>query len=97
MTDEHEYYLKYSAIMDDEKLVSMLNLPKLSPEQEETAQRMNEILDRFDKETDVDRTTAFKAVLDYTMKQDEELQTLEYMADRLERLLEQILNGEDAE
>lgn len=58
---------------------------------------MNAILDRFDNETDIDRTTAFKAVLDYTMKQDEESQTLEYMADRLERLLEQILNGEDAE
>lgn len=97
MTDEHEDYLKYSAIMDDEKLASMLNLPMLSPKQEETAQRINAILDRFDNETDVDRTTAFKAVLDYTMKQDEELQTLEYMADRLERLLEQILNGEDAE
>lgn len=97
MTDEHEDYLKYSAIMDDEKLASMLNLPMLSPKQEETAQRMNAILDRFDNETDIDRTTAFKAVLDYTMKQDEELQTLEYMADRLERLLEQILNGEDAE
>lgn len=97
MTDEHEDYLKYSAIMDDEKLASMLNLPMLSPEQEETAQRMNAILDRFDNETDIDRTTAFKAVLDYTMTQDEELQTLEYMADRLERLLEQILNGEDAE
>lgn len=97
MTDAHEYYLKYSAIMDDEKLASMLNMPKLSSEQEETAQRMNTILDRFDEETDIDRTTAFKAVLEYMMKQDEDHQTLEYMADRLERLLEQILNGEDAE
>lgn len=97
MTDAHEYYLKYSAIMDDEKLASMLNMPKLTSEQEETAQRMNAILDRFDEETDIDRTTAFKAVLEYMMKQDEDHQTLEYMADRLERLLEQILNGEDAE
>lgn len=97
MTDEHEYYLKYSAVMDDEKLASMLNIPKLSPEQEEITQRMNAILDRFDEETDIDRTTAFKAVLEHMMKQDEDHQTLEYMADRLERLLEQILNGEDAE
>lgn len=97
MTDAHEYYLKYSAIMDDEKLASMLNMPKLTSEQEETAQRMNAILDRFDEETDIDRTTAFKAVLEYMMKQDEDHQALEYMADRLERLLEQILNGEDAE
>lgn len=97
MTEEHRGYLEYDAIMNDEQLASMLNMPTLSPEDEAVAQRINDILDRFEAETDVDKTTAFRAVLDYMKKQDEGKLSLEYMAAYLEYLLEKILNGENAE
>lgn len=97
MTEEHRGYLEYDAIMNDDQLASMLNMPTLSPEDEAVAQRINDILDRFEAETDVDKTTAFRAVLDYMKKQDEGKLSLEYMAAYLEYLLEKILNGENAE
>lgn len=97
MTEEHRGYLEYEAIMNDDQLASMLNMPTLSPEDEAVAQRINDILDRFEAETDVDKTTAFRAVLDYMKKQDEGKLSLEYMAAYLEYLLEKILNGENAE
>lgn len=97
MTEEHRGYLEYEAIMNDEQLASMLNMPTLSSEDEAVAQRINDILDRFEAETDVDKTTAFRAVLDYMKKQDEGKLSLEYMAAYLEYLLEKILNGENAE
>lgn len=97
MTEEHRGYLEYDAIMNDDQLASMLNMPTLSPEDEAVAQRINDILDRFEAETDVDKTTAFRAVLDYMKKQDEGKLSLEYMAAYLEYLLEKILNVENAE
>lgn len=97
MTKEHRGYLEYEAIMNDDQLASMLNMPTLSPEDEAVAQRINDILDRFEVETNVDKTTAFRAVLDYMKKQDEGKLSLEYMAAYLEYLLEKILNGENAE
>lgn len=97
MTEEHRGYLEYDAIMNDDQLASMLNMPTLSPEDEAVAQRINDILDRFEAEIDVDKTTAFRAVLDYMKKQDEGKLSLEYMAAYLEYLLEKILNGENAE
>lgn len=97
MTEEHRGYLEYEAIMNDDQLASMLSMPTLSPEDEAVAQRINGILDRFETETDVDRTTAFRAVLDYMRKQDEGKLSLEYMAAYLEYLLDKILNGENAE
>lgn len=97
MTEEHRGYLRYEAIMNDEKLASMLNMPELPPGEVEMVQHIKGILDRFEAETDIDRTTAFKAVLENMMKQNEENQTFEFMAGRLERLLEMVLNGEMAE
>lgn len=97
MTDAHREVIKYDAIMNDEQLASMLDMPTLSPEASAAVQRINEVLDRFDAETEVDRTTAFQAVLDYMMKQDAEKQTFEYMIAYLEYLLEKIKNGEDAD
>lgn len=55
------------------------------------------VIDRFDAETNVDRTTAFKAVLDKISKMDEESQTLEHMAEMLESLLYMVLNEENGE
>lgn len=39
-------------------------------EDKATAQLIKEILDRFDNETNVDRTTAFRAVVDYLVKEE---------------------------
>lgn len=73
----------------------MFDIPELSPEEEAVAQLINEILDRFDNETEVDRTTAFKAALDYVMQQgEEEKKSLEGIAATLTVLLEKVLDEE---
>lgn len=97
ITEEQRSYLEYEAIMNDDQLATMLNMPTLSPDDEAKAQRINDILDRFEAETDVDKTTAFRAVLDYMKKQDEGKLSLEYMAAYLEYLLGKILNEENAD
>ena len=56
---------------------------------------IKEILDRFDNETEVDRTTAFKAALNYVMRQgEEEKKSLEGIAATLTVLLEKVLDEE---
>ena len=70
-------------------------IPELSPEEEAVVQLINEVLDRFDNETQVDRTTAFKAALNYVMQQDkEEEKSLEGIAATLTVLLEKVLDEE---
>ena len=90
-------YIQYAAIEQDEKLASMFQMPEFPPEVNEICQRINELLDRFDEETSVDRTTAFKAVLAYMSKKDDEDQSFEYMAAALETLLNKILEEENGE
>ena len=90
MTDAHQDYLKFDAIMQDEKLVSMLGVPQLSEEEQYYADRLNAVLDRFEEETDYDRTTVFQAVLAKVMKEDEENQTLERIVVIAETLAEAI-------
>ena len=73
----------------------MFDIPELSPEEEAVVQLINEILDRFDNETQVDRTTAFKAAIRYLMQQDEEeAMKLEKIAATLTVLLENVLEEE---
>lgn len=73
----------------------MFDIPELSPEEEAVVQLINEVLDRFDNETQVDRTTAFKAALNYVMQQDkEEEKSLEGIAATLTVLLEKVLDEE---
>ena len=72
----------------------MFDIPELSPEEEAVVQLINEILDRFDSETQVDRTTAFKAAIRYLMQQDEEAMKLEKIAATLTVLLENVLEEE---
>ena len=56
---------------------------------------IKEIIDRFDNETQVDRTTAFKAAIRYLMEQDEdEAMNLEKIAATLTVLLENVLDEE---
>lgn len=97
MSNLYEEHLKYQTLMEDEKLASMFvsdDEPVLSPEDEAVAELIKEILDRFDNETKVDRTTAFKAVIDYLMRQDEKVQSFEKIAATLTMLLEKVLDEE---
>lgn len=95
MSEEYRSYLKYETLMEDEELASMFDIPELSPEEEAVVQLINEILDRFDNETQVDRTTAFKAAIRYLMQQDEEeAMKLEKIAATLTVLLENVLEEE---
>ena len=95
MTDDHRAYVQYNAIMDDERLATALGMDMLSPEQEEAAQRLKEILDRFDAETTFDRTTVFKALLARMSKVDKEHLSLDMMVAFAEKLLEITLEKED--
>jgi len=90
MIEEHRSYLEFDAISNDAKLAEMVGIQPLSPEMEEKAQRLNAILDRFDAETEHDRTTVFKALLEYMSKSKD--QTLDRMVELAEKLLEATLN-----
>ena len=78
--------------MQDKKLSELLGIPELSDEEKELALKMKGILDRIDEETRIDRTTAFRAVLDKMTKEPEENWSLHYMATLLEALLYFMLN-----
>ena len=95
ISEEHEAYLKYETLMEDEELAYMFDIPELSPEDEAVALLIKEILDRFDNETKVDRTTAFKAAISYLMRQsDEEALSVEKLCATLTALLEKVLDEE---
>ena len=73
----------------------MFDIPELSPEDEAVALLIKEILDRFDNETKVDRTTAFKAAISYLMRQgNEEALSVEKLCATLTALLERVLDEE---
>lgn len=57
---------------------------------------IKEILDRFDNETKVDRTTAFKAAISYLMRKkgNEEALSVEKLCATLTALLERVLDEE---
>lgn len=76
-------------------MAELLKMPELTQEQLEAALIIKSILDRFDTETKVDRTTAFKAVLDHMGQTKEEGMNLNRMIDLLEKLLQAVLNEED--
>ena len=92
MSAEHKSYIECDAIMQDKKLSALLGIPELSDEEKELALKMKGILDRIDEETRIDRTTAFRAVLDKMTKEPEENWSLHYMATLLEALLYFMLN-----
>lgn len=94
MSADHKAYEEYNAIMSDEKLAFLLGMESLSPEMMETTQRLKEILDCFEEETEYDRTTIFKALLARMQNVDEDKQSLEMMVAFAEALLEKILNNE---
>lgn len=93
MTDEHRSYLELQAIMQDDKLAALL-APQLSEEDQAAIDRMRAILERFENETEYDRTSVFQAVLAKVMDEDKDNQTVERVADFAEALLERTLNEE---
>ncbi len=90
MNEEHRSYLEFDAISNDEKLAEMVGIQPLSPEMEEKAQRLNAILDRFDAETEYDRTMIFRALWEHMPKEKD--QTFDRMIELAEKLLEATLN-----
>lgn len=94
MTDEQYDYLRYETIMENEGMAELLKMPELTQEQLEAALIIKGILDRFDAETKVDRTTAFKAVLDHMGQTPEEGMDLNRMIALLQKLLDAVLNEE---
>lgn len=96
MTEEHRAYLEYEALTNDGRLAGMVGIPPLSPEMEDIVARMNALLDRFENETEFDRTTVFKALLDRMPKEDIGEQTFERMIELGEKLLEATLEGQDS-
>ena len=67
-------------------LYTSLGIPELSDEEKELALKMKGILDRIDDETRIDRTTAFRAVLDKMTKEPEENWSLHYIDRKSTRL-----------
>lgn len=95
ISEEYRSYLKYEAISKDEKLAEMVGIQPLPLEMEQQVQKMNAILDRFDAETEFDRTTVFSALLDRMPK--EENQTLDRMIELAEKLLKAALEEQTEE
>ena len=90
---QHAHCPGADAIMQDETLAAMLGVEDgLSPEMEVFTERMNAVLDRFESETEYDRTTVFKAVLEKVSREDEDGQTIERMVALAEALLEKVLH-----
>lgn len=97
MSDEYGDYLKYKTLLECDELAAMFGEPKeseLSPEEEAVTQLIKDILDRFENETSVDRTTAFRAVLDHMAKDENAEPSLEQIAVLLTALLEKVIEEE---
>lgn len=97
MSEEYGEYLKFETLMQDEQLSELLAVPQLSTEDEAVIRLIGETLDRFDSETSVDRTTAFRAVVDYLSRDDSTEVSIEKIAALLTALLEKELEEEQAE
>ena len=93
ITDEYEEYLKIKTLQENEKLAEMLE-PDLTPEQEALLEVTQGILDRFDEETSVDRNTAFRAVVEFIVREGGDRTDLEKIAALLTFLLEKVLDEE---
>lgn len=93
ITDEYEEYLKIKTLQENEKLAEMLE-PDFTPEQEALLEVTQGILDRFDEETSVDRNTAFRAVVEFIVREGGDRTDLEKIAALLTFLLEKVLDEE---
>lgn len=91
MTDEYCDYLKFEALSEDKALSELVHVPALSEKDEAVVLLIKEILDRFEAETDIDRTTAFRVVFDRVMAEQSDTLSLEHIAGMLRALLEALL------
>lgn len=78
----------------DDKIKTMMDMEMLSPENAAHTQRLKEILDCFEQETEYDRTTVFKSILTAMNEADEDKRTIELMVYLAERMLEKAFSGE---
>ena len=93
ITDEYEEYLKIKTLQENEQLAELVE-PDLTPEQEALLEIIQGILDRFDDETSVDRNTAFRAVVEFIVREGGDRTDLEKIAALLTFLLEKVLDEE---
>ena len=78
----------------DDKLKTLMDMEILSPENADHTQRLKEILDCFEQETEYDRTTGFKSILTAMNEADEDKRTIELIVYLAERMLEKAFSGE---
>lgn len=97
MTDEYCDYLKFEALSEDKALSELVHVPALSEKDEAVVSLIQEILDRFEAETDIDRTTAFRVVFDHVMAEQNDTISLEHIAGMLQALLEALLQEGDTQ
>lgn len=97
MTDEYCDYLKFEALSEDKALSELVHVPALSEKDEAVVLLIQEILDRFEAETDIDRTTAFRVVFDHVMAEQNDTISLEHIAGMLQALLEALLQEGDTQ
>ena len=72
-------------------------MPELSEHNRVVVSLIQEILDRFEVETDIDRTTAFRVVFDHVMAEQNDTISLEHIAGMLQALLEALLQEGDTQ
>ena len=94
MPEEARQLVEYDAIMKDERLASLLGMQdSFKPEDGPDLERIENLLDRFETETELDRNDVFYAVFRLIIKSKDEDITLAKIADMMEVLLYLVLNG----
>ena len=94
MPEEAKQLVEYDAIMKDERLASLLGMQdSFKPEDGPDLERIENLLERFETETELDRNDVFYAVFRLIIKSKDEDITLAKIADMMEVLLYLVLNG----
>ena len=94
MPEEAKQLVEYDAIMKDERLASLLGMQdSFKPEDRPDLERIENLLGRFETETELDRNDVFYAVFRLIIKSKDEDITLAKIADMMEVLLYLVLNG----
>ena len=94
MPEEAKQLVEYDAIMKDERLASLLGMQdSFKQEDGPDLERIENLLERFETETELDRNEVFYAVFRLIIKSKDEDITLAKIADMMEVLLYLVLNG----
>lgn len=86
ISDAGKEYLKYDALMKDEDLVKMLDVPELPAGLEAFAVFMNDLLDSVEQATQRDRTEIFTELLNRTQADD-----MDNIIERLEQAAQELI------